>query len=179
MFLVGSREELLEFFGCFLVEVSHDIDGGSVNDCVRGDHLEIFGFSVSEEIDRHTGDRQVKTVAVSTSVDQIVFMDIIRERKEILGHIGIAFVECFSHLWIFSKEDEILGDIPGSGNRKGEEEEGKDSDAQAGGSVFGFLGEPENRYGSEEKDRYLGADGTESVRESFVGEEFWCEHGEE
>ena len=129
MFLVGSREELLEFFGCFLVEVGHDIDGGSMNDRVRGDHLEIFGFSVSKEVDRHAGDRQMETIVVSASVDQIVFMDIIREREEIPGHIGIAFVERFSHLRIFGEEDEVFGDIPGSGNREGEEKEGEDDDA--------------------------------------------------
>lgn len=45
--------------------------------------------------------------------------------------------------------------------------------------MFGFPGEPENRYGSKEKDWYLGADGAEGVREPFIGEEFWCEHDEE
>ena len=42
-----------------------------------------------------------------------------------------------------------------------------------------FVENPENWYGSEKKNRYLGTDGAESVRESFIGEEFRSEHSEE
>lgn len=129
MFRVCSGKKLYQSAGLFLVVMGHDIDGRSMNDRVRGDHLEIFGFSVSKEVDRHAGDRQMETIVVSASVDQIVFMDIIREREEIPGHIGIAFVERFSHLRIFGEEDEVFGDIPGSGDREGEEKEGEDDDA--------------------------------------------------
>ncbi len=53
---ICSRKELFQFFGCSLVEVSHDVDGGPPNDRVWSDHLEILDLSVGEKIDWHTSD---------------------------------------------------------------------------------------------------------------------------
>ena len=73
MFRVRSWKEMSQSVSLFWVKVSHDVDGWSIDDRVRGDHLEIFGFSVGEEVDRHASDRQMETIAVSASVDQVVF----------------------------------------------------------------------------------------------------------
>lgn len=47
------------------------------------------------------------------------------------------------------------------------------------GTAFGFLKNPKNRYGREKEDGHLSTDRAESMRESFVSQEFWGEHGKE
>ena len=43
----------------------------------------------------------------------------------------------------------------------------------------GFFDQPEYGDRRKEKDRDLSADGAERMGESFVGQEFRCQHGEE
>lgn len=116
MLRICSGEECFEFFYFCLVKMRHDIDAGAMDECIWRDDLKIFHTAVGKEIDWHTGDRQVETVAIPAPIDEIIFICIIRQREEILGHIGVVFIEGFRGLGAFGEEDEIFGDIPGGRN---------------------------------------------------------------
>lgn len=179
MLRVGVWVEALESFGCALIEVGHDEDSGPMKDSIGTDDLEVLRLSVGEEIDRHTGDGQVEAVGVALPVDQIVLVRLIRKREEIIGHVGIAFVEGFASLRAPGEEDEVFGDIEESGRGKGDDECGEDSNAESVAGMSGFFDQPEHGDGREEEDWDLGADGAERMRESFVGQELRRQHGEE
>lgn len=176
---IGVRIEALEPFGCALIEMGHNENPGPMEDGIGTDDLEILRLSVGEEIDWHAGDGQVEAVSVALLVDQIVFMCLVRQGKEVVGHVGVAFVEGFSSLRALSEENEVFGDIEESRGGKGDDERGEDGDAEPVAGMRGFFDQPEHRDCREEEDRDLGADGTECVREAFVGQEFRCQHGEE
>lgn len=108
-----------------------------------------------------------------------VFVGFFRKRDEIFGHVPIVFVEGDMLFGMVAEEDEIFGDVPSG--RDSEHEQERHRERYPGPAVRpGHFSEQEqDRYGREEERERLGADGSERVRKSFVGQEFRYQHGKE
>lgn len=77
------------------------------------------------------------------------------------------------------EEGKIFDGVPERAYAKGENEKGEKYDFSAAFVFEREVEEEERRERGKEKDRDLGSDGAKRMRESFIGEEFRCEHDEE
>lgn len=95
------------------------------------------------------------------------------------GHIGKGSAERGILLGIMREEREVLYGIPEGARSEGDHDEGEKNDATTALVPERGIEEEKYRECREEKNRDLGTDGSESVRETFIGEELRCKHDEE
>lgn len=172
------RVELLNFFCQIGVVVDHEKDAATSQHRVCLDDFQIGYPVIGEEIDRMGVDRQIEAIVVTLLIDQDIFMSSRREREQIAGHVFIAFVEIRRSMDAVREEGEVFGQVPSGAHGEGDQEKREERGFGAWLGAERFFQHPESGERCHEKDGHLGPNGTERMREPFIGEELRHEHDE-
>lgn len=81
-------------------------------------------------------------------------------------------------LWVVREKGKVFHRIPKSACTECKNDEGEKNQMTAAFISKGEIEQKKRRKGGEEKNRHLSPDRSESMRESFIGEKFRCEHHE-
>ena len=179
MFDRGIRIKFLDPLGKHIFVIEHEKYSRPPEDRFGLYDFEVGHLAVGEKIDRMGENGQAEAVAVALFISEHIFVGFFRQGDEIAHHIGIAFVERGGGRLIVGEENKILREVEKSACSQGDNEEREESDAGTGLRGERLAGYPRGSQRGHEKDRRLGADGAERVRQAFVGEKLRHEHDEE
>lgn len=150
-----------------------------MNNSVASYDFHIGDTAIGEKVNRMCIDREIEMVIIPFFIGEDVFFGLFRQREEIAAHVGVVFIEGTRRSRAVCEKDEVFGEIEKSAATEGDEKYGEKRDAGTCLRADRFLQNPECRYGSHQKNRYLCPDRAKCVWKAFSCKEFGDKHGEE
>lgn len=176
----GFRKCEANFFSDGVVPFLRDDDGGCADDGVG--HQKFYRIPlgiVGEEQKWLCGNRESVVDHGATRIGENIRMCVGWQGVGIISHGREVFIEGAPGVLVVGKKEEVFTDIP-EGNAS-EDGSGKEHHADSGARLSSSepFAKPEQWDARDKKDGRLRADSAKGMRQSFCGQKFGNEHGEE